>query len=150
MQDRHHLVPLWRPAVWPQVWVMDLLWLAGYEHRHAIFASEVFFSFVKYWQTHWNSYGLACIEVQHYSVSTISSSFQFLEHFVTFCVIKLSSFKIPHFYLSALVVDEGANMIFQLKLHLCSFGWNSTFFCILAEARYLVQLKLNLSIYSWN
>ena len=110
LQDRHHLVPLRRPAVRPQVWLLDLLWLAGYEHRHAIFASEVFFSFVKYWQTHWNCYGLACIEVQHYSVSTISSSFQFLEHFVTFCVIKLSSFKIPHFYLSALVVDEGANI----------------------------------------
>ena len=29
VQDRHHLVPLWRPAVWPQVWILDLLRVAG-------------------------------------------------------------------------------------------------------------------------
>ena len=29
VQDRHHLVSFWRPAVRPQVWVLDLLWVAG-------------------------------------------------------------------------------------------------------------------------
>ena len=30
MQDRHHVVSLRRPAVRPQVWLLDLLWLAGW------------------------------------------------------------------------------------------------------------------------
>ena len=30
VQDRHHMVSLRRPAVRPQVWLMDLLWLAGW------------------------------------------------------------------------------------------------------------------------
>ena len=29
-QDRHHMVSLRRPAVRPQVWLLDLLWLAGH------------------------------------------------------------------------------------------------------------------------
>ena len=30
VQDRHHVVSLRRPAVRPQVWLLDLLWLAGW------------------------------------------------------------------------------------------------------------------------
>ena len=30
VQDRHHLVSLRRPAMRPQVWLLDLLWLAGF------------------------------------------------------------------------------------------------------------------------
>ena len=30
MQDRHHMVSVRRPAVRPQVWLLDLLWLAGH------------------------------------------------------------------------------------------------------------------------
>ena len=51
MQDRHHVVSLRRPAVRPQVWLLDLLWLAGWLWQPVfIFLPLILFKFIPFFE----------------------------------------------------------------------------------------------------
>ena len=51
MQDRHHMVSLRRPAVRPQVWLLDLLWLAGWLwQRVLLFVPLILLKFIPFFE----------------------------------------------------------------------------------------------------
>ena len=57
VQDRHHVVSLRRPAVRPQVWLLDLLWLAGWlwQQRVPLILFKLISFFEDLFSPHWLS-----------------------------------------------------------------------------------------------